>query len=80
MDSISLIKRLTVNPRKVMKMNQDLFKIGSSAEIAIFDPDLEWSFSSENIFSKSHNSPFINQKLKGRIKATIVKGHIATLD
>ena len=63
-----------------MKMNQDLFKVGSSAEITIFDPDLEWSFSSENIFSKSHNSPFINQKLKGRIKATIVKGHIAKLD
>ena len=63
-----------------MKMNQDLFKVGSSAEIAIFDPDLEWSFSRGNIFSKSHNSPFINQKLKGRIKSTIVKGHIATLD
>jgi len=80
MDLISLIKRLTVNPRKVMKMDQDLFKLGSNAEIAIFDPDLEWSFSSENIFSKSHNSPFINQRLKGRVKATIVKGHIARLD
>ena len=76
----SLVKRLTVNPRRIMGINQDLFKFGSNAEIAIFDPDLEWIFSNDNIFSKSHNSPFINQKLKGKIKATIVKGHITTLD
>ena len=76
----SLVKRLTVNPRRIMGINQDLFKLGSNAEIAIFDPDLEWIFSNDNIFSKSHNSPFINQKLKGKIKATIVKGHITTLD
>ena len=76
----SLVKRLTVNPRRIMGINQDLFKLGSNAEIAIFDPDFEWNFSNDNIFSKSHNSPFINQKLKGKIKATIVKGHITTLD
>tara|TARA_B100001758_G_C18354374_1_gene581789 strand:+ start:162 stop:1454 length:1293 start_codon:yes stop_codon:yes gene_type:complete len=80
MKLISLVKRLTVNPRKIMGINQDLFKLGANAEITIFDPDLEWSFSNNNIFSKSHNSPFINQKLKGRIKATIVKGYITILD
>ena len=80
MKLISLVKRLTVNPRKIMGINQDLFKLGTNAEITIFDPDLEWSFSNNNIFSKSHNSPFINQKLKGRIKATIVKGYITILD
>ena len=80
MNQLSLIKLLTVNPRRIMGVEQDLFKVGSNAEITIFDPKMDWRFSKKNIFSKSHNSPFINQDLKGRIKATIVKEHITTVD
>ena len=78
MSQMSLIKRLTVNPRRVMGLSQNLFKAGSDAEITIFDPELEWRFL--DIYSKSHNSPFINQQLKGKVKATIVKGHVAVQD
>ena len=80
MSQISLIKRLTVNPRRIMGLSQDLFKTGTDAEITIFDPKLEWRFLEKDIYSKSHNSPFINQQLKGKVKATIVKGHIAVQD
>ena len=80
MSQMSLIKRLTVNPRKIMGLSQDLFKTGTDAEITIFDPELEWRFLEKDIYSKSHNSPFINQQLKGKVKATIVKGHIAVQD
>ena len=80
MSQISLIKRLTVNPRRIMGLSQDLFKTGTDAEITIFDPKLEWTFSKKDIYSKSHNSPFINQRLKGKVKATIAKGHIALQD
>ena len=80
MSQMSLIKRLTVNPRRVMGLSQNLFKAGSDAEITIFDPELEWRFLEKDIYSKSHNSPFINQQLKGKVKATIVKGHVAVQD
>ena len=75
---LELIKLLTVNPRKIMKLNQDLFKEGANAEIAIYDPNIEWKFSLENIYSKSNNSPYLNRGLKGKIKSTIVKEHIAS--
>ena len=75
---LELIKLLTVNPRKIMKLNQDLFKEGTNAEIAIYDPNIEWKFSLENIYSKSNNSPYLNRGLKGKIKSTIVKEHIAS--
>ena len=80
MSQMSLIKCLTVNPRKIMGLSQDLFKKSTDAEITIFDPELEWRFLEKDIYSKSHNSPFINQQLKGKVKATIVKGHIAIQD
>ena len=75
---LELIKLLTVNPRKIMKLNQDLFKEGTNAEIVIYDPNIEWKFSLENIYSKSNNSPYLNRVLKGKIKSTIVKEHIAS--
>ena len=75
---LELIKLLTVNPRKIMKLNQDLFKEGTNAEIVIYDPNIEWKFSLENIYSKSNNSPYLNRGLKGKIKSTIVKEHIAS--
>ena len=80
MDQMSLVKLLTVNPRRIMGVEQDLFSVGTNAEIVIYDPSEDWKFSKNNIFSKSHNSPFINKNLKGKIKATIVKGHISSQD
>ena len=75
---LELIKLLTVNPRKIMKLNQDLFKEGANAEIVIYDPNIEWKFSLENIYSKSNNSPYLNRGLKGKIESTIAKEHIAS--
>ncbi len=80
MDQISVIKLLTVNPRKIMGFDLDLFKIDTPAELVILDPDKEWEFSSKNIFSRSKNSPFIGENMMGKIINTIVKNHITTLD
>ena len=80
MDQMSLVKLLTVNPRKILGLDQNLFKEGTEAEIAIYDPKLEWKFSLENIYSKSKNSPFLGREMKGKIKSTIVKGYITSID
>ena len=72
-----IIKLLTINPRNIMNFNSNLFKKGALAEITIIDPDHEWIFSEENIYSKSKNSPFIGEKLKGKIHYTLSKGFLA---
>ena len=77
MKRIDLLKTLTINPRKIIGFEQDLFKSGKEAEITVFDPNENCVFNDKNIFSKSKNSPFVDKKLFGRVKYTIVKGHIA---
>ena len=59
-----------------MKLNQDLFKVGTLAQITILDKDKEWIFDKDFIYSKSHNSPFIGNKLIGMIKIVISKSFI----
>ena len=75
-----LLKLLTVNPRRVMGFEEDLFKIGCVAELTILDPDQEWIYKEQNIYSKSRNTPFIGEQLKGKVRYTISKGTIADLN
>jgi len=74
-----LIDLLTIKPRKIMGFEQDLFADGTLAEITIIDPIEKWTFKKEDIYSRSINSPFIEQELYGKVKCTIVKGLIAKI-
>ena len=71
-----LINLLTINPRKIMGFNSDLLSENKIAELVILDPLKKWTFELGDIFSKSFNSPFINQKLIGKVDYTISKGYI----
>ena len=75
----SLIEKLTVNPRKIMNLEADLFSVGCKAQITIFDPNEIWVFENKHILSKSSNSPFIGEDLVGRVKYVISKNQFFTL-
>ena len=79
MEIESLIDLLTIKPRKIMGFEQNIFTKGAQAEIAIIDPQSSWTFERDCIHSKSINSPFIGEKLIGKIKYTIVKGLLARI-
>jgi dihydroorotase len=75
----SLIEKITVNPRKVMNLETNLFATGSKAQITIFDPNEKWKFKNSHILSKSANSPFIGKDLVGKVKFVISKNQFFTL-
>jgi len=75
-----IIKLITKNPRRIMGFNNNLFEIGSHIELTIVDPNLEWVFNENNIYSKSKNSPFIGETLKGKVLYTLSKGYLADLN
>jgi dihydroorotase len=50
---------------------QVTIKAGEKADLTLFRPDQEWNFSKENILSKSSNSPFIGERLKGKVMGII---------
>ena len=62
-----------------MGFNSDLFKVGTEAELVLFNPVEKWKFNESNVFSKSINSPFYDQELIGKVRYTISKGKIAEI-
>ena len=75
----SLINLLTIKPRKIMGFEQNIFVNGANAEITVIDPKASWTLTKDDIYSRSINSPFIGEKLVGKIKYTIVKGSVAQI-
>jgi len=49
---------------------------GGDADLAVVDPDCEYRFKEDQILSKSKNSPFIGQVLKGITDLTMVGGKV----
>ena len=50
----------------VFKVNNPSIEIGNKADISLFTTANEWIFGKENIQSKSKNSAFLGQKMKGK--------------
>ncbi len=71
-----IIEKLTSNPRKLLRLPNVSVKVGKVANLSIFDPSQEWTYELKSIQSKSKNSPFIDKKLKGKVKAVINKGKV----
>ena len=48
----------------------------SKSELVVIDPKKEWIFNESHIFSKSKNTPFLNQKFVGKINFTINENNL----
>ena len=71
---MEVICLLTINPRKVMGFETNLFKKGMPAELTILDIEKEWIFGLDDIHSKSRNTPFIDETLFGKVIGCFSKG------
>ena len=72
-----IIESLTIAPAEFLRRS-DLgsLKPGSAADVAIFNPNAEWTVDAESFISKGKNSPLHGATLKGRVMMTIANGEI----
>ena len=66
-----LIEKLAIAPRELLGIDIPTIEEGKVANLTIFDPEQDWVYEEKNIKSKSKNSPFIGQKLKGKVLGVI---------
>lgn len=71
-----LVELMSVNPRKILGLPAVTIKEGEQAELCIFDPELEWVVEPQKLHSKSKNSVFKGEKLRGRNVYTVCRGEI----
>ncbi len=76
LDWTGLVKKMSLNPAKILGINKGNLSIGSDADIVVINPDKEWIVEKQNLISKSKNSAFLGRKLKGVVEYTICSGKI----
>ncbi|MCR5001906.1 MAG: dihydroorotase [Lachnospiraceae bacterium] len=75
---MQLLHRMSTAPAGMYGLNAGEIRMGTPADIVIFDPNEEWIVS--DFESRSSNSPFLNWRLKGKVKYTICGGEIVYKD
>ena len=71
-----LIARMSTDAARIFRLPGGTLRQGSVADVVILDPDLEWTVRPEDSFSKSRNTPFAGERLRGRAVTTIVRGSV----
>ena len=70
----TIVKALTSNPAKILKINKGNLSIGNDADFCIVDIDKPWIVKKDKLFSKSKNTSVEDKKLQGKVTNTFVKG------
>ncbi|WP_158826680.1 dihydroorotase [Mucilaginibacter lacusdianchii] len=65
-----IVEKLAVNPRNILNVAIPVIENDQPASLVVFDTEAEWTFDTKSNRSKSSNSPFIGQNLKGKVVLT----------
>ncbi len=74
------VHKLTVAPRRIMRVPMPRIEAGAEANLTIFDATTRWTFAPNHIKSKSKNTPFIGDELVGKAWAIYNKGQWVVAD
>ena len=74
-----IVKRYSAEPRRLMGLDPAAVEEGKPAELLVFDPAGETTFSRDFMRSKGVNTPFLDQTLKGRVDL-VVRGSEVLLE
>jgi dihydroorotase len=68
---------MSARPAEVIGLrDRGSLRIGSWADLVLFDAGAEWRFAAKNSRSVSRNTPFDGAAMLGRVRATICEGRV----
>jgi len=67
-----LVKRYSAEPRRLMSLPVVSIAEGQAADMVLFDPDGTTTFSAQFMRSRSRNTPFLDQTLRGRVELVVL--------
>jgi dihydroorotase len=63
-----IIKKLALEPRKILGLALPKIAEGEAADLVLFDPKAKWVFDEQTNASKSANSPFMGYEFTGKVR------------
>ncbi len=73
---VQAIDLISWKPAQILGVPGGNLAVGSCADICIFDETAEWVVSPKTLTSQGGNTPFLNHPMQGRVRYTLIDGHI----
>ena len=70
------IRKLTVNPARILGLPSGTLAVGKPADLTLFDAHASWRLDPLAARSRSQNTPFAGWELTGKVRLTMVDGRI----
>ena len=70
------LARVTCQPAAVLGIDAGHLAVGHSADICIFDPERYWKVDAAGLKSQGKNTPFMGYEIPGKVRYTLVEGHL----
>lgn len=77
---MQMAAKMSYNPAKVIGLDKGDIAPGKAADIVIFDPNKVYKIDKNTFASKGKNTPFHGREVTGKVRATIVGGHVVYED
>jgi dihydroorotase len=72
-----VMELMSARPAGIVSLEgRGTLKVGSVADVVVFDPAAEWSFDAKRSRSKSRNTPFDGAGMLGKVMTTICEGKV----
>jgi len=71
------LARVTSDPAQILGVKAGSLGLGAAADICVFDPAAGFRVTRENLRSQGKNTPFLGRELPGRVRYTLIDGHLA---
>ncbi|MBL9190996.1 MAG: dihydroorotase [Opitutaceae bacterium] len=72
----TVVDLLTRKPAQILRLPAGTLAEGAAADVCVFDPEESWLYDAKKGYSKSINSPWHGQTLRGRVRLTLSDGRI----
>lgn len=79
-DYARMVELMAIRPREILRVDQVRLEAGGVADITIFDPEVEWTVTEDEMCSKSKNSGFLGRTLVGRATDVFMGGKMTCKD
>jgi dihydroorotase len=70
------LARVTSEPARILGIPAGTIAQGASADLCVFDPLARWNVEPARLKSQGKNTPFAGYEMNGKVRFTLVEGHV----
>ena len=78
-DEVPLLRALgalTSAPASIIGVSTATLRKGNAADVCVFDPAHSWTIRPDALRSQGKNTPYLGLELQGRVRCTLLAGHV----